>query len=408
MPAARMPAWMLPVVALVALVAVGLALFTAGVFDGKKDDPSTPIRPSQPGSNPTPPPDNGKGPDTPPQPPAKLTAILKGGGSTFVNPMMQHWGGVYLKEVGVQIDYKGGGSSAGVEGVLNRFLDFGCSDAPLTPQQIEKGKKIGGEVLHIPLVQGAVVPIYKLPMVKEQLRFTGPVLAKIYLGQITRWNDPAIKISNPDAAADLPDLPIIPVCRQDGSGTTFIWTDYLSKVEIEFATQIGKNNLPKWPTKSEGKDQVPIVRPAEKRGNDGVAEEVNRNVGAIGYVELTFALEKSIPFGQVKNHDGKWIEPSLESVTAAAANSPEVAMAENFIYSLTDAPGALSYPISGTAWAMIYVNPQDTKQARETIKFLRWCLHDGQKETRKLGYAALPADLIKRVTAALDKLPAAK
>ncbi len=375
---------------------LGLCLYLGGVFDSAK-----PPRPTNPGMIP-PPPKKDKDPEPPPP---KTNVTILGGGSTFVNPLMKHWASLYEKQTGVKIDYRGGGSSAGVDGQRQWYLDFGCSDAPLTAAQLEQAKVVGGEVLHVPLVQGAVVPIYKLPGVKAQLQFTGPVLAQIYLGKITHWDDKAITISNPDAADQLPHLPIIPVRRSDGSGTTFIWTDYLSKIDpAEFGKKVGASNKPEWPKNADGKD---ITVAAAKPGNDGIAEEVNKQVGTIGYVELTFALTNGHAFGKVKNsNSGDYVDPSLESVTAAATAS--ATSAPDFRYSLTNSDSPAAYPIVGTTWAIIYVNPKDPAKGKELINFLRWCAHDGQNHVKGLKYAPLPEELVKRIDVALDKLPAGR
>ena len=267
----------------------------------------------------------------PPATPA-TGVVLRCGGSSFVAPLMEHWAPLYEQKSGTKIDYTSLGSSYGVEGVLKHFLDFGCTDAFLSDEQLAIAK---GRVVHIPLVLGAVVPTYNVndptgqPL---QLRFTGPLLANIYLGVVKKWNDPTIAVNNP--GKKLPDLDIHVVHRSDGSGTTSIWTDYLSKASAEWKSHVGAGNRVDWLV-GEG---------AEK--NDGVADVVSRVAGSVGYVEFSFALANGLRVGQVKNKSGVFIEPSVDSVTAAAAASMDEIPAD-LRYSLTDAPGKSSYPDFG-------------------------------------------------------------
>jgi phosphate ABC transporter phosphate-binding protein len=311
--------------------------------------------------------------------------IVRGGGSTFVNPPMQHWAGVYEKRQGVRIDYQGVGSSKGTQGVIDRVYDFGCSDYALSDAQLAKAD---GAMIHVPLVMGAVVPTYNLPSVKEQLRFTAPALAGIYLGNITRWNDPALLASNPGVR--LPDMPIAVILRADGSGTTFIWTDFLSKASAEWRTKHGAQNL------------VKIDNALVGQGNAGVADQVSRTIGGIGYVEMTYAQENALRFGLVRNRAGKYVDPNPESVTAAAAQTTFPA---DLRFTLTDAPGADSYPISGTTWAVIRVDQSQNPSGRELLEFLRWATHEGQAYLKDLRFAPLPPELVKRID---DKLATVK
>jgi phosphate ABC transporter phosphate-binding protein len=307
------------------------------------------------------------GPSKPPEQPPKegpfVGVILNGGGSTFVNPLMQHWAGIYGKSHRVRIDYQAVGSGRGMDGVINRVYVFGCSDAPLTDQQLARVREAGDDMVHIPLVLGAVVPAYNLPGVTNgQLRFTGPILADIYLGKITNWNDPALKIANP--GIKLPDRPITPVHRSDKSGTTFIWTDYLSRVSGAWKDRFGATLQMEWPGGLEG------------HGNNGVADQVSRMVGSLGYVELSYALENNLSFGQVKNRAGKFIPPSLESVTAAADALTDIPA--DLRLPLIDAAGADTYPIVGMTYALVHVNQTSNPAGRELIDFLRWATHEGQ------------------------------
>jgi phosphate ABC transporter phosphate-binding protein len=337
-------------------------------------------------SSPTPKTNSPKPAEVPPKQGPFAGAILNGGGSTFVDPLMRHWAGVYEQGHGVRVDYQGVGSGRGIEGVLNRVYLFGCSDTPLTDQQLAKVRADGGEVIHVPLVLGAVVPAYNLPSIgTTQLRFTGPILAGIFLGKITKWNDPALKIANPGVA--LPDMAITPVHRADKSGTTHIWTNYLSSVSGEWKSRFGAAMLLDWPAGLEGKF------------NNGVANQVSRTVGSLGYLELSYALENSLSFGQVKNREGKFIPPTLESVTAAAGALVEVPA--DLRLPLIDAPGDDAYPIVGMAYAIVHTDQRGNPAGRELVGFLRWATHEGQAYVKELRYAPLPPELVQRIDAAL-------
>jgi phosphate ABC transporter phosphate-binding protein len=309
-------------------------------------------------------------------------AVVRGGGSTFVNAPMTNWANLYETSHQVRIDFQAVGSSKGVQGLIDRVYQFGCSDAALNDEQMANARRAGGEVIHVPLVMGAVVATYNLPDIDKQLRFTGPLLADIYLGKITRWNSEAIRIVNP--GVPLPDMPITVVHRQEGSGTTFIWTDYLSKASAEWKQKIGAANEVIWPAGLPGKY------------NNGVASQVSRHIGAIGYVELTYALENNLRFGQIKNRDGKYTQPSLDSVTAAAAASLQT-IPDDLRYTLTDAPGEDSYPLAGTTWAILFIDQTSNKSGRELVAFLRWATHEGQAYVKDLRFAPLPADLVRRI-----------
>jgi phosphate transport system substrate-binding protein len=295
---------------------------------------------------------------------------------------MEYWASAYEKQTGVKLKYDGIGSGRGVENMIDRVLDFGCTDAFMTDAQLAKAKATNGDVVHIPLAMGAVVVTYNLPEVTTQLRFTGPVLADIYLGKIKKWNHPSIAASNPDAT--LPALDITVVHRSDSSGTTHIWTDYLGKASpTEWAVKVGAGTVVKWPLGEE----------AEK--SDGVAKAISRKLGAIGYVELSFALQRNLRYGQVKNLNDRFVEPTLESVTAAA-NASLQTIPPDLRYTLTDPIGDESYPIAGTTWAVVYVS-QPGPKGKELVRFLRWLVHDGQAHLRPLRYSPLPARLVARV-----------
>jgi phosphate ABC transporter phosphate-binding protein len=313
---------------------------------------------------------------------------LNGAGSSFVYPMMSKWSSEYKKARQVEVNYQSVGSGAGIQQVTAKTIDFGCTDAPMNEEQLEKARKEGGDVVHIPLVMGAVVPAYNVEEVHEPLTFSGPVLADIYLGKIKKWNDSALKELNPGAA--LPDRDIAVVHRSDGSGTTYIWADYLAKVSPEWKKQVGVGASLNWPC---GTGQ---------KGNEGVARQVKNSPGSIGYIELIYALQNDIKYGTVRNREGIPVTPNLASVTAAAtaslANIPE-----DLRYSITDAPGKDSYPISGTVWAVIYVK-QPADKGKAVVDFLRWVTHDGQQYAEELHYARLPQGLVERLEKKLDQV----
>jgi phosphate transport system substrate-binding protein len=319
-------------------------------------------------------------------------AKLTGSGSTFVQPIMQKWAQVYKDEKGVEINYPGGGSGAGINQMIDKAVDFGCTDAPMTDEQLAKAKELGGDVLHIPLVMGGVVPAYNLDLpAGKRLRFTGEVLADIYLGNITKWNEP--KLQNlQEPGVNLPDMKIATVHRAEASGTTAIFTDYLSKVSDEWKDKVGSNTTVKWPTGGGGEQKTA-----------GVAKFVKDNPGSIGYIELTYALQLDIPFGSVRNHGKKYVVASLESVSKAAEGALKN-IPDDLRYSITDAPGADAYPISGTTWAILYQD-QPAGSGRRTVDYLTWVTHEGQKYAEGLKYAKLPPGLVKRID---DKLKSVK
>ena len=320
----------------------------------------------------------------------KQVRSLNGGGSSFINPIMTKWAGAYNKEKGVQVDYTSSGSGNGIQQMIDKKNDFGCTDAPMNDEQLKKADDVGGEVLHVPLVMGAVVPIYNLKDVKEPVRFTGPVLADIFLGKIKKWDDPKLKDLNPKLA--LPGDEIAVVHRSDGSGTTYIWVDYLSKVSPEWKEKVGVGTDVKWPTG------------VGAQKNDGVAGQVGRSPGALGYVELTFALNSKLQYGAVQNKEGEFVLASLDSVTKAADGALKDIPAD-LRYSLTDAPGKEAYPICGTTWAVLYAK-QPANKAKALADFLRWATHDGQQYTKDLQYARLPESLAKRVDEKIDQIKA--
>jgi phosphate transport system substrate-binding protein len=315
---------------------------------------------------------------------------VNGLGSTFMAPAMTMLTKEYNTAHNVQIDYIGKGSSAGVQQMTEKTVDFGGTDAPLSSKQLADVKTAGGgEVVHIPFVIGGVVAAYNLRVVDKPLNFTGPILADIYLGKIKKWNDKAIADANPGVT--LPDLGIKPVYRSDGSGTSNIFTEYLSKVSPEFKEKIGSGTSPDFKGVGEG-----------SRGNDGVSGVVKQTAGAICYTELAYAIQKKIKYGTVKNKAGKFVEATLDSVTAAADHALKVEQSaapyslHKLTYSLTDAGGETSYPISGIAYVVFYKDLAAAKK-KVLVDFLRWATHEGQQKVKSLDYAPIPAELAKKI-----------
>jgi phosphate transport system substrate-binding protein len=306
---------------------------------------------------------------------------INGAGATFPAPIYTKWFAEYNKlHPDVQINYQPLGSGAGIRQITARTVFFGASDGPMTPEQMQAAP---GKILHLPTVLGAVVPIYNIPGVSPSgnnvLQFTGPVLADIFLGKITKWNDPAIAKANPGVT--LPSADIVVAHRSDGSGTTYIWVDYLAKVSPEWKKRVGVNTSVNWPTG---------VAAAK---NDGVAAIVAQTPGAIGYVELIYALQTKAAYGTVQNYNGKFVKASVESVTAAAAEAAKSIPAD-YRVSITNAPGDGAYPISSFTWLLLYQDPKDKAQAKVMNDFVKWALTDGQKFCGDLGYAPLPKNVV--------------
>jgi phosphate transport system substrate-binding protein len=311
---------------------------------------------------------------------------LQGSGSTFVKPIMDKWTSEYGKtNPNIKADYQGVGSGAGIKAIQGQTVDFGATDAAMTDDEI---KQSPAEVIHIPLVLGAVVLTYNVEGVKEPLRFSPDVIADIFLGKIKKWDDPRIKADNPTAA--LPSNDITPVYRSDGSGTSDVFTGFLSKVSPDWKEKVGRTKNP----------QLPQGVGIGAKGNDGVMGQIKQTPNTIGYVELTFALANNLPAALVKNSTGSFIEPNPDSVSSAAAgvlaNAPEDLRME-----LTNASGTNAYPISGMTYALIYKEQKDAAKGKALVDFLWWTTHDGQSFTKDLHYSALPTDLVKRVE---DKL----
>ncbi|HZR22725.1 MAG TPA: phosphate ABC transporter substrate-binding protein PstS [Vicinamibacterales bacterium] len=314
-------------------------------------------------------------------------AQINGAGATFPYPIYSKWFSEYNKlHSDVQINYQSIGSGGGIQQITKQTVFFGASDGPMTPEQMQAAP---GKILHFPTVLGAVVPVYNIPNVRTELHFTGPVLANIFLGKITKWNDPQITALN--SGVTLPGTDITVVHRAEGSGTTYIFVDYLAKVSPDWKSKVGVANAVNWPTGVGG------------RGNEQVAALVSQTPGAIGYVELIYALQNKISYGTVKNAAGEDVKASVESVTAAAAEAVKQ-MPADFRVSITNAPGKGVYPISSFTWLLLYENPKDKAMAKTMVDFVKWALTDGQKYCADLGYAPLPADVVKLEMAALAKI----
>jgi phosphate transport system substrate-binding protein len=310
---------------------------------------------------------------------------INGAGATFPYPIYSKWFSEYNKlHPNVQVNYQSIGSGGGIRQLMNQTVFFGATDGPMTDEQL---KAAPGPILHFPTVLGAVVPVYNLPGVSGDLRFSGPVLADIYLGKITKWNDAQLAKLNPGVT--LPATDIAVVHRSDGSGTTFIFVDYLSKISPEFKNKVGVNTSVNWPTGVGGK------------GNEGVAGLASQTPGAIGYVELIYALQNKISFGSVQNMAGEFVKASPESVTKAAAGAT---IPEDFRVSITNASGAGAYPISSFTWLLLYQNPTDATRARMMVDFLQWAIADGQKFATELGYAPLPDNVVSQEMVAVEKI----
>jgi len=305
------------------------------------------------------------------------TVQINGGGATFPYPIYSKWFSEYNKlHSNIQINYQSQGSGFGIQQVTKRTVFFGATDGPMTQDQLLAAP---GKILHFPTVLGAVVPVYNIPGISQELKFSGPVLADIFLGKITKWNDAAIRKLNPDVT--LPGSDIVVVHRSDGSGTTYIWVDYMAKVSPEWKQRVGVATSVNWPVGLGGK------------GNEGVAAQVTQVPGSLGYVELIYALQNKISYGSVQNASGKFVKASVAAVTAAAAAAAKQ-MPADFRVSITNAPGDEVYPISSFTWLLLYENHPDKARAKVMVDFLKWALTDGQKFAADLGYAPLPKEVV--------------
>ncbi|HEX3994687.1 MAG TPA: phosphate ABC transporter substrate-binding protein PstS [Acetobacteraceae bacterium] len=303
---------------------------------------------------------------------------ITGAGSTFVYPILSKWSEAYSKITGAQINYQSIGSGGGIAQIKAATVDFGASDAPLPPDQLSQ---LG--LAQFPVVIGGILPVVNLEGIEPgQMRFTGPLLADIYLGKIKKWNDPAIAAVNP--GVKLPDQAVTVVHRSDGSGTTYNWVDYLSKVSPEWKAKVGIGTSVSWPTGVGGK------------GNEGVAEYVNRIKGAIGYVEYAYVLQNKMKYGQVKNEAGKFIKPSIASFQAAAA-SAEWSKVQDFDLVMTDAPGADAYPVTATTFILMYKQPKDAARSHAALAFFKWAFDKGADLATSLDYVPLPPPLVQQI-----------
>jgi phosphate transport system substrate-binding protein len=318
---------------------------------------------------------------------AAQTVQINGAGATFPYPIYSKWFSEYNKlHPTVQINYQSIGSGGGIRQLANQTVFFGATDGPMTNEQLLAAP---GKILHFPTVLGAVVPVYNIPNVNAELKFSGQVLADIFLGKITKWNDPALVKLN--AGVNLPGTDITVVHRADGSGTSYIWVDYLSKISPEWKSKVGVATQVNWPTGIGGK------------GNEGVAGQVTQSPGSIGYVELIYALQNKISYGSVQNMAGEFLRASVPSVSAAAA-AAAAKMPPDFRVSITNAEGKGVYPISSFTWLLLYENPKDKVQARTMVDFVKWALTDGQKYCADLGYAPLPDAVVKLEMVALGRI----
>ncbi len=314
---------------------------------------------------------------------ANAASTITAAGATFPFPIYSKWFQQYKEKTGVQINYQSIGSGGGIKQLTEGTVDFGASDKPMTDKQIGDMKV---KPLHFPTVMGAVVPVYNVEGITKDLKFTGEALAGIFLGNIKKWNDPAIMGANP--GVKLPDQPIVVIVRSDGSGTSFVFTDYLSKVSPDWKSKIGADTAVNWPTGLRGK------------GNEGVSGLVKQTPFSIGYVELIYAKQQNMGYGSVKNAAGKFVKADLASVTAAAAGAAKD-MPEDFRVSITNAPGAASYPISTFTWLLIPSKFEDAAKKKAVTDFLTWMLTTGQSSTAALDYAPLPKSVVAKETKAI-------
>lgn len=313
---------------------------------------------------------------------------LTGAGATFPAPLYSKWFADYATATGVKINYQSIGSGGGIRQLSEGTVDFGASDSPMKDEDIAKAK---GPVMHFPTVLGAVAITYNLPGGPASLKLTGAVVADIFAGRITKWSDPKITILNP--GVQLPSQDILVVHRSDGSGTTFVFTDYLSAVSPAWASGAGRGKEVSWPVGLGGK------------GNEGVSGQVKQTPGAVGYVELAYAKQNNLPFASIQNAAGNFVAPSPEGMTAAAAGVAEKLPANtDYRLSIVNAAGANAYPISSFTWILVYRQQADSVKGRKLRDFLKWALTEGEKQASALDYAPLPASMATRLTARLDSI----
>jgi len=315
---------------------------------------------------------------------ASAQMTINGAGATFPYPIYSKWFDEYAKvDPSVRFNYQSIGSGGGQKQITAQTVDFGASDGPMSDENLSKAP---GKILHIPTVAGADVVAYNLPG-NPALKLDADAIAGIFLGQIKKWNDPKIVALN--SGVNLPDQEIVVVHRSDGSGTTYIWTDYLSKISPEWKSKVGTNTSVNWPTGIGGK------------GNEGVAGQIKQTPGALGYVELIYAIQNKMPYADVKNVSGKFVKPSLESITAAMATAQ---IPDDFRFSITNAPGDSAYPISGATWLLVYEQQKDSAKGKKLVEFLKWAQKDGEKMAKDLDYAPLPNALQAQVLKRIDEI----
>jgi phosphate transport system substrate-binding protein len=315
---------------------------------------------------------------------ASAQLAINGAGATFPYPIYSKWFDEYAKvDPSVRFNYQSIGSGGGQKQILSQTVDFGASDGPMSDDNLAKAP---GKILHIPTVAGADVVSYNLPG-NPKLKFDADTVAGIFLGKINKWNDPKLTALNP--GTKLPDQEIVVVHRSDGSGTTYIWTDYLSKISPEWKTKVGTNTSVNWPVGIGGK------------GNEGVAGQIKQTPGALGYVELIYAIQNKMPYADVKNSAGQFVTPTLASITAALATAE---IPDDFRFSITNAPGKDAYPIAGATWLLVYQQQKDPAKGKKLVEFLRWALTKGQSMAEKLDYAPLPDTVEQRVLKRIDEI----
>lgn len=315
---------------------------------------------------------------------ASAQMMINGAGATFPYPIYSKWFDEYTKvDPSVRFNYQSIGSGGGQKQILAQTVDFGASDGPMSDENLAKAP---GKLLHIPTVAGADVVAYNLPG-NPALKFDAETIAGIFLGNIKKWNDPKITALN--AGVSLPDKDIVVVHRSDGSGTTYIWTDYLSKISPEWKSKVGTNTSVNWPTGIGGK------------GNEGVAGQIKQTPGALGYVELIYAIQNKMPYADIKNSAGKFVKPTLESITAAMATAQ---IPDDFRFSITNAPGEDAYPIAGATWLLVYQQQKDATKGKKLVEFLKWAQKEGEKMAKDLDYASLPEELQQRVLKRIDEI----
>jgi phosphate transport system substrate-binding protein len=315
---------------------------------------------------------------------ASAQMMINGAGATFPYPIYSKWFDEYVKvDPSVRFNYQSIGSGGGQKQILAQTVDFGASDGPMSDENLAKAP---GKILHIPTVAGAVVITYNIPG-NPGVKFDGDTIAGIFLGQIKKWNDSKLTALNP--GVKLPDQDIVVVHRSDGSGTTFIFTDYLSKVSSEWKSKAGNNTSVNWPTGIGGK------------GNEGVSGQVKQTPGAIGYVELIYAIQNKLPYSDVKNSAGEFVKPTVDSVTAALATA---GIPDDFRFSMTNAPGKEAYPISGATWLLVYQQQKDPAKGKKLVEFLKWSMTKGEAMAKNLDYAPLPESVQQRVLKRIDEI----